>query len=570
MNLQKKLSLIFAGLLTVTFLIAAVIIGVRINKYNHRLTKNLGTQLIESKANEAGAWLNQRIRELHTISQTPTVVAMEEESLKKYITQLSNDMDSYYGNNYGTFSINRLDGIEYITENQTIDVSDRDYYKEVLVSNDEYVMSKPIISKTDQSLITVACYPIFNDSSEKIGFVAAAISLRKLTELTNNLNFYNGKSMIIDSSGSVYTHLDKDITGSFKQNIIEHIPNDLDKKISYQDMREKDNDYIVFYAPIPNSPSWFLCTVVERSEFYKDTNMLTESLAGIWISILFAAIGISYFISKLATKRIIILSNAMKDVQNGNFETSISYSGKDELSNLAEAFNVMVVEIKNLMNKVYHHQREERQRELQVLQSQINPHFLYNTLDTLQWKALEHGAVELSELIISLSSFFRISLSKGKEYISLEKELEHVKNYLTIQQYRYSDILSYEIECSPTLYKYYLPKIIIQPLVENAIYHGIKPKLGIGNIKINVYEEDTNLCIVVEDNGVGIQEELLNNINKNLREHFTGENYGLYNVNRRVYLHFGQEYGLTINSVENQGTKIIMKFLKITEENIGV
>ncbi len=570
MKLQRKLTILLSGFLTVTFCIAAVIISVRINDYNHRLTKNLSTQLIESKANEAGAWLAQRIRELHTISRTPTVVAMEEESLKKYITQLSNDMDSYYGNNYGTFSINRLNGLEYITENQTIDVSDRDYYKEILVSNAEYVISKPVISKTDQSLITVACYPIFNDSSEKIGFVAAAISLKKLTELTGNLSFYNGKSMILDSSGSIYTHMDADISGSFKQNIIEHIPDNSDMSITFQDMRENNKDYVVFYAPIPNSPSWFLCTVVQRTELYKDTAMLTNSLVSIWFLLLFVAISISYFISKLATKRIRILSNAMLDVRNGRLETSITLNGDDELSNLADDFNGMVVEIKKLMNKVYQQQKEERQREMQVLQSQINPHFLYNTLDTLQWKALEYDAIELSELIVSLSSFFRISLNKGKEFISLEKELEHVKNYLVIQQFRYRDILNYNINCNPNLYSYKLPKIIIQPLVENAIYHGIKPKLDHGTITISVFEEKEMINIVVEDDGVGIPDDKLRRIRKNLEEHLTGNNYGLYNVSRRIYLHFGHDCGLTIDSTENQGTSITMKISKIMEEDTDV
>lgn len=570
MKLQRKLIILLSGFLTVTFCIAAVIISVRINDYNHRLTKNLSTQLIESKANEAGAWLAQRIRELHTISRTPTVVAMEDESIKKYITQLSNDMDSYYGNNYGTFSINRLDGLEYITENQTIDVSDRDYYKEILVSNAEYIISKPIISKTDQSLITVACYPVFNDSSEKIGFVAAAISLKKLTELTDNLSFYNGQSMILDSSGSIYTHMDGDISGSFKQNIIEHIPDNGNMNITFQDMREDNKDYVVFYSPIPNSPSWFLCTIVQRAELYKDTAMLTKSLISIWFLLLFVAISVSYFISKLATKRIQILSNAMQDVRNGNLETSITLNGDDELSNLADDFNGMVVEIKKLMNKVYQQQKEERQREMQVLQSQINPHFLYNTLDTLQWKALEYDAVELSELIVSLSSFFRISLSKGKEFISLEKELEHVRSYLIIQQFRYKDILDYTINCDPRLYSYQLPKIIVQPLVENSIYHGIKPKLAHGRITINVFEEKDSINIVVEDNGVGISNSKLKEIRKNLDEHLTGNNYGLYNVSRRIYLHFGQDCGLTIDSTENQGTRIIMKISKIMEEGTDV
>lgn len=566
MKLQRKLTIILSGFLTVIFCIAAFIISVRINDYNHKLTKNLSTQLIESKANEAGAWLNQRIRELHTISRTPTVIAMKDDELKKYITQLSNDMDSYYGNNYGTFSINRLDGLEYITENQTIDVSDRDYYKEILVTDKEYVISKPIISKTDKSLITVACYPIFNESSEKIGFVAAAISLKKLTEITDNLMFYNGESMILDSSGTIYTNLNKDISSSLKQTIIEHIPGNSDGSITFYDMTENNMDYVVFYAPIPNSPNWFLSTVVERAALYKDTEMLTKSLVSIWVLLLFVAISISYFISKLATKRIQILSNAMQDVRMGKLETSIVLNGDDELSSLADDFNGMVEDIKKLLNRIYQQQKEERQRELQVLQSQINPHFLYNTLDTLQWKALEHNALELSEMIVSLSSFFRISLSKGKELITLEKELEHVKNYLIIQQFRYSDILDYEINCDPSLYSYQLPKIIIQPLVENAIYHGIKPKLAHGTVKINVFEEQDYLNIVVEDDGVGISHEKLINIRKNLEEHFAGNNYGLYNVNRRLLLHYEQDSKITINSTENQGTSITMKILKIMEK----
>jgi len=256
----------------------------------------------------------------------------------------------------------------------------------------------------------------------------------------------------------------------------------------------------------------------------------------------------------------------MQDVRQGNLETSIRLNGNDELSDLAEDFNVMVVDIKKLMHKVYQQQKEERQRELQVLQSQINPHFLYNTLDTLQWKALEHGAHELSDLIVSLSSFFRISLSKGKEFITLEKELEHVKNYLVIQQFRYRDILEYNIDCDTELFKCSLPKILIQPLVENAIYHGIKPKLGNGAIRISVFEEDDILKIVVKDDGVGMNKEKLNQIKNNLDKHYTGNNYGLYNVSRRIFLNFGEDYGLDIDSEENAGTTVTVRLPKMMED----
>ncbi|TWH81796.1 sensor histidine kinase [Sedimentibacter saalensis] len=570
MKLQRKLTVFFAICLTAIFSIAAVIISIRINYTNSRLTENLSTQLIESKANEAGAWLAQRIRELHTISRTPTVVSMDDEAIKAYINQLSNDMDSYYGNNYGTFSINKLDGLEYINENQTIDVSDREYFKRILNSDDEYVISEPIVSKTDQSLITVACYPIYNTSSEKIGFVAAAISLRKLTEITDNLSFYNGKSMIVDSSGTIYTHTDEGLSESLIQDIIAHIPKNSDGTLTSERMSEENKGYVAFYAPIPNSHDWYLCTSVEKAELYKDTRILNESLISMWILLLLVAISVSYFVSNAATKRIAVLSSAMENVRKGNLETKITLPGNDELSNLADDFNAMVVDIKELMNQSYEHQKEKRQRELQVLQSQINLHFLYNTLDTLQWKALEYGAHEMADLIMSLSSFFRISLSKGREFITLEKELEHVKSYLSIQQHRYGDILNYEISCDKGLYKLCLPKILIQPLVENAIYHGIKPSLKRGNISINIFEEHDNLNIVVEDDGVGIPEEKLTNIRDNLHRHLTSSNYGLYNVSQRIYLHYGDKYGLNIESRESAGTKITVSLPKIEEDEVSV
>jgi two-component system sensor histidine kinase YesM len=298
--------------------------------------------------------------------------------------------------------------------------------------------------------------------------------------------------------------------------------------------------------------------------------LLNNSLIGIWILLLFVAIIVSYLVSNIATKRITILSDAMKDVRKGNFDTCITLHGNDELSGLADDFNAMVVDINGLMNEVYNTQKEKRQKELQVLQSQINPHFIYNTLDTLQWKALEYEANEIADLIMSLSSFFRISLNKGKEFISLDKELEHVKSYLTIQQFRYNDILEYEINCDNSLYSCYLPKILIQPLVENAIYHGIKPKLNKGIIKINVFKENNILNIEVSDDGVGIKKEKLEKIRYNLKEHLTSDNYGLYNVSQRVYLYYGNDYGLTIQSSENVGTCITIKLPIIMENDINV
>ena len=556
MKLKWKFTLLFTVIFSVIFTLTAVASYYRIYRTNRNLTENLSTQLIESKANEAGGWLNQRIRELHTISRTPTVVAMEEEELKKYVTQLSSDMDEYYGNEYGTFGINNFDGLEYITENQTIDVRDRDYFKEMLVSNEEYIFSEPVISKTDRSLITVACYTIYDDEGEKVGFVAASISLDKLTSITENLSFYEGESLIMDRSGTLYTHGEEKFSPSMLERIKESIPHEESDQVILEPLGE---EHMAFYAPIPGSHDWYLCTVVENARLFQDTQVLTSSLIWLWLSMLIMGIGGAFFVSSRITRRVSLLSLAMEKVQLGNLETSLSLSGKDEISQLSRHFNLMVDRIKGLMDEVIVTQREKRQRELQVLQAQINPHFIYNTLDTIQWKALEYGAQDLADLILALSSFFRISLSKGEEKITLGRELAHVRSYLEIQHYRYSDILKYELDVQEDLMEAKLPKIIIQPLVENAIYHGIKPKLTGGIIRISARRVQEDLVIQVEDDGVGMNEWKLKELESRLLSEKPQGSYGLYNVSERIRLYYGPSYGINIESDISQGTSVTLR-----------
>ncbi len=563
MNLKWKFTLFFTAVFSVIFSITAYASYDRIHSSNQALTHNLSTQLIESKANEAGGWLAQRIRELHTISRTPTVVSMEEEAIKKYVTQLSEDMDDYYGNEYGTFGINDFSGLEYITENQTIDVRDRAYFKEMLVTDKEYIFSEPVISKTDSSMITVACYSIYNPEGKKAGFVAASISLDKLTSITENLSFYDGDTLIMDRSGTLYTHGSNSLPPIILENIKDSIPEEESDQVIVEELGDT---YTAFYAPIPGSHDWYLCTVVENSRLFHDTELLTSSLSGLWMAMVLIGIVASFFMSSRITRRVSLLSDAMEEVQKGNLDMTLAVRGKDEISQLSMHFNLMVEEIKRLMREVILTQKEKRQRELQVLQAQINPHFIYNTLDTIQWKALSYGADELSDLIQALSSFFRISLSKGEEKISLSKELAHVRSYLEIQQYRYSDILRYEIEGDENIEGALIPKIIIQPLVENAIYHGIKPKLSGGKIRIAAIRRGEDLILEVCDDGVGIDEETLEKLKEDIKSARPKKSYGLYNVSQRILLYYGKEYGLEIKSRRQKGTCVTISLPYEEEE----
>ena len=256
------------------------------------------------------------------------------------------------------------------------------------------------------------------------------------------------------------------------------------------------------------------------------------------------------------------LKRLMKKAQEGDLTVSFNTKYSDEIGELGSSFNTMVKEINNLINLVQIEEKNKRIAEMNVLQAQIKPHFMYNTLDTIRWMAEEHNEEDIVEIIEAFTNLLRISLSKGKEIISVKEELNHVQSYLTIQKIRYEDKLDYEIDFDENIFNYKLIKLILQPLVENAIYHGIKEKRGNGKILITGKIEGNLLCFTVIDNGKGIEEELLNKINRmltNSSEKETEVGYGIFNVNERIRLTYGEEYGLTYKSINGEGTIVELR-----------
>ena len=213
-------------------------------------------------------------------------------------------------------------------------------------------------------------------------------------------------------------------------------------------------------------------------------------------------------------------------------------------------------------------QRQLRKAEFELLQAQINPHFLYNTLDAIVWSAEAGNQKQVIDMVGSLSDFFRTSLNKGKEIVTVREDLHHVRSYLEIQQIRYLDILSYEIHVPEELYDYKVPKITLQPLVENALYHGIKNKRGGGKIVVLGWDDVDSYYIQVKDNGIGMTKERLDEIRNALKEAVPKENvlYGLYNVNERIRLNLGEGYGIEIESKYEEGTKVTLHLPKNSTE----
>ncbi len=278
-------------------------------------------------------------------------------------------------------------------------------------------------------------------------------------------------------------------------------------------------------------------------------------------SIILASVIVNILVTDSITKPIKGLCDKAAMVAKGDFTTRISCESHDELSILSDSFNDMAFKLEQQVKSIKLEQENLRYMESKLLQSQINPHFLYNTLDTIIWLIEGNKNKEAIDIVMSLSEFFRIVVSKGRDLITIREEEMHIKSYLEIQQLRYKDILDYEINIPEELYIYQILKMTLQPLVENSLYHGIKMLRARGKITVTgeIVGEDIHFHVI--DNGIGMDEERLNALRKEVEtpgsEQSTG--FGLANVNKRIKLNYGNRYGLVIQSKKGEGTHIIIK-----------
>lgn len=264
---------------------------------------------------------------------------------------------------------------------------------------------------------------------------------------------------------------------------------------------------------------------------------------------LLAMLTSAFFTSSIA-KPIRSLRSLMKQAEKGDFDIAFVCRSNDEIGQLGESFNNMVQRIKQLIEMLLLVQKSKREAELKTLEAQIKPHFLYNTLETIQWMAKQHDASDIVEIVRAMTDLYRISLNKGKEIVSVLEEVRHVESYLVIQKVRYENKLNYIIDCDPAVTHCRIIKLILQPIVENAIYHGIKEKREPGLIKIRVFPDGDRLIFTVSDNGAGMPPENTRVINEILSGKRVNDlhGYGLQNVNERIRMTYGGGYGLTVRS----------------------
>lgn len=371
----------------------------------------------------------------------------------------------------------------------------------------------------------------------------------------------HGYCFIMDQDGTIIYHPQQQLifAGLKEENT--------QKMTAHSDGSYEENG-LIYTIRTRKGSSWRIVAVSFVDELIEDRlKDCLLLLAGLLLLVLAATIVSSVVLSRYISRPIHSLNKAM-----GEFEANaegFSYEpvyGSLEVTSLSNAFGHLVIRIQELMNQVRNEEIVLRKTELRALQAQINPHFLYNTLDSIAWMCEEGRNKDAVEMVNALARLFRISISKGHELIPVEKEVEHAKSYLQIQKFRYKNQFQYSFEVQESCLHYYCNKITLQPIIENAIYHGLNRMIDEGFIEIRIFEDGDDVVFTVEDNGVGMTKEQCESI---LHKEVKGQTggIGIKNVNDRVKIYFGEQYGMTIESKLDEGTKVSIRMPKLKEDS---
>jgi len=499
---------------------------------------------------------------------------------------------SYLQRNTDKFHIRLFipDHLVYSGDNQnffSLNVAhDKEWY-EVLINGSSKILWYPTVSVTldstgktieERVLSALRLVKQPEDYSKNIGVLSIDIlesdiqsMLKKAAELTET-----GIVYIENSEGIIHSSTSLAITENWR------VPKKHFNTVQEADWQKtKINGEMAFigYKNIANT-DLRLVSVIPLKEILASSSQQRNSLIVLLLVMGALAYLLAYFISASSTRRINNLVDNMRQVQKGDLSVIIAKDSRDEIGELALNFNFMIKKINALVEEQYRSGQEVKaaelklvQAEFRTLQAQINPHFLYNTLDLINWMAIKYNCPDIESLIFSLSRFYKLSLSKGADIVTIQDEVMHIQTYLQIQNYRFENCVQLELDVA-SIQHHKLPKITLQPLAENAIIHGIYKKTGsTGTIKISGKLENDHVVLYIEDDGVGMTEEQLAQILQTDISEESAEDphgFGVKNVNERLKQYFGSPYGLTYKSTLGVGTTVEIRIPIHTDPEITV
>jgi two-component system sensor histidine kinase YesM len=582
-SLRNKMLLLFSGLIMLMLLAVGYTSFQQYSRTSALRTGEYSMQILDQVIKN----INYYIQEMESISSFANYNSNIQSLLQSTSTFGDDDLDTTLHN------VEILDNIvglrsdivsvfilgkngRIVSNNQTArinaqyDFTKQVWYREALTTPEKSVIVKSHKQNyvLDSSKIVISlCRAITNyDSHDTMGVMLIDLNLKALEGICRNIQLgKSGYVFIVDQQGNMifhpdYSYMYRSVDDMYIRNIFKPddilIPEVLSQDSGNFSKVVDQKNMQITYKQIPTT-GWVIVAVTPYSEIIADIINIRNSIILIGAICLLITFFFSLLISSAITRPISRLEKRMEAAEHGNLDVVAENYPTDEVGLLSMKMDSMLTKIKGLMHEVVIEQEAKRKSEMKALQAQINPHFLYNTLDSIVWMA-ETNNSEVVAMTEALARLFRITLSRGEDQITLEQELEHVRNYLIIQSIRYVNKFDYQIEADENLLQFKVLKLILQPLVENSIYHGIKNKRQKGHIGIIAHAIDGRLLIEVSDDGIGMSPEkaasLLSTMVNNGKDRLSG--IGVRNVHERIQLYYGPEYGLQFESSPGLGTTV--------------
>ncbi|MDF2484067.1 MAG: histidine kinase [Herbinix sp.] len=500
----------------------------------------------------------------------------------KQLKNIRNKIHNYEGKNH-IYKVRlfvddqKMASTEHVNFFSVNSIKDKEWYSEItdlygaaLWSGVNYEVS--IAGESDSWLISYhRVIKNTNNIYDNNGILSVDITEAYLYSLMDDVSLRKSERIfIIDDEGRLLSGADKSILGQ------EYLEASLMDKIraSEQDILQigdiGQEEYLV-YTTIKDT-GWIVVDRIARKNmlegysFWRDLDLIILTILVIILFVAASFVIINNIMNEIM-KRMSLIAEKIENegIKAEQVITDQRVNRKDDMGKVEEMVYSMIERSNQLSKESYESRLEERKAQLMALQAQINPHFLYNTLENINWMAIRKNAPEISSLVTTLAKYFRLSLNKGKILVSIEDEIELIKTYLAIQNARFDGGLDYEINIDPECKNYSIPKLTLQPIVENSVLHGIlkKPEKS-GNITIETQFQEDELLIIITDNGVGMeQERVAQLLNSQQSSH-----YGLFNVQERLKLYYGEKYGMRIASIPGQGTTVTLHLGKINNTKV--
>lgn len=450
----------------------------------------------------------------------------------------------------------------YTKLNPAVDIKNMDWYQEAMESESGIALSYSHVQnmiKSSYEWVITLCRVLKNQrTNEKAGVFFIDLNYSAISDLCeNNKIGKKGYIFILDKEGRVIYHPQQQlIYGGLKSEHIDEIMGTKEDTLIIQD----DSNAILYTRSVSEQTGWTVVGKTYMSELLRNSRQTQILYAMVAVFLLFLVLLVSWAIARGITRPVETLKNAMSKVEHGEFaQAEAEVITNNEIGSLTNSFNIMTKRIQELMEANIQEQAQKRKSEMKALQAQINPHFLYNTLDSIIWMAEGKKNEEVVLMTAALAKMLRQSISTQDEEVLILNEIEHVKSYLTIQKMRYQDKLEYDIDVEPDIRGVRIIKLTLQPLVENAIYHGLKYKSTIGHLWIRGYQMAGAVYLEIEDDGDGMTQEELDHILEKHKVNMKNNGVGVYNVQQRLQLYYGTEYGISYISEKGRGTTAIIK-----------